>query len=686
MARTKTTSPLNDSTPVAHSQPPPQTAVDESNSSPLNETPVHTILPDEIIPITKPSKISKTSKPKAKKEVIKPKATRKSSRIMSGSSSSKTKTVSHIDLTESVEKDDSDETLSEFMKASKAESKKKIKGKTQAIESTPTSETSEKNSTSSEGEEEKEATPPKHGKGKDVKLIASLIKAEKEAKQSQRPVSKAKYFDFADLKKKNWNLREYPDSQEWSNFVSLQDLTFENLVREFYSSMKIKEKNKEKTLITTVKGVEIKITKEFLSKALRIPDEGNELFFPSWFHEMKVSRNKLIVEYTKPDLPFNSTNLKDVPKILHNMIRHTLLPRSGTFEAVTDTDLCIMYHLITKKKLNLCYIILQHMIDSCMNPKQSNAALAYGMHITPILRAAKIDLEGEAGDYTFMRFTSKTLAQLHITTSNMPTPVSSEATGSVKRHSEQKDKKSRKKRKLEKVRNLSSIQREEEAKTSEKEVSNEDIADSPPKDGEPSAVNLFQEVAERAREILQQNAEDQNVEDSQKDDEITGHDMMQEEVASHEKEEQPTQDALKTAATTEDELQKVDSNSADVVQNVTISPTEQLQKVVDAVEEASQEDDQDMHDVAEILVSQRIGEGHDEMDSQEIEQAENQSGFDLNVEDPSSDLNVYQDAQLHNNEEVLQETHEMIQEIEENPAIIVQNVQTSAAAEPSFPQ
>ena len=107
------------------------------------------------------------------------------------------------------------------------------------------------------------------------------MKVEKEAKQSQRPVSKAKYFDFANLKKKNWNLREYTDYQEWSNFLSLQDLTFENLVREFYSSMRIKEKKKEKTLITTVKGVEIKITKEFLSKALRIPNEDNEFFFPS---------------------------------------------------------------------------------------------------------------------------------------------------------------------------------------------------------------------------------------------------------------------------------------------------------------------------------------------------------------------------------------------------------------------
>ena len=198
--------------------------------------------------------------------------------------------------------------------------------------------------------------------------------------------------------------------------------------------MRIKENKDGKILTTTVKGVKIKITKEFLSKALRIPNEGNELFLPSWFAKMKVRRNKLIVEYTKPYLPFNSYNLKDVPKILHNMIRHTLLPRNGTFDAVSDTDLCIMYHLIIKKKLNLCYIILQHMIDSCFNPKQSNAAFAYGMHITPILRAAKVNLDEEDGDYTFMRFTSKSQCQLHVTTSNMPTHVSSEATDSVKRH------------------------------------------------------------------------------------------------------------------------------------------------------------------------------------------------------------------------------------------------------------
>ena len=77
--------------------------------------------------------------------------------------------------------------------------------------------------------------------------------------------------------------------------------------------------------------------------------------------------------------------------------------------------------------------------------------------------------------------------------------------------------------------------------------------------------------------------------------------------------------------------------------------------------------------MAEILVSQRMSEEHDQRDTQEDEPVGNQVGFDLNIEDLNS-------------EKVCEETHEMLQDIQENPEIIVQNVQANAPAEPSFPQ
>jgi hypothetical protein len=64
-----------------------------------------------------------------------------------------------------------------------------------------------------------------------------------------------------------------------SGFVSLQELIYPEIVRNFYTAMRIKEKVGKISLVSTVKGVKIKITQGTLSKALRIHNEGNELFF-----------------------------------------------------------------------------------------------------------------------------------------------------------------------------------------------------------------------------------------------------------------------------------------------------------------------------------------------------------------------------------------------------------------------
>jgi hypothetical protein len=94
MARTKTTS-------RAHSQSPPHTAEDQpSDHSPLNKTPVYTVLPDVVIPLFEPPK------PKSSKKSIpkpKPKATRRSTRMKKSSS---TPTTSHVDLISDNEKEE----------------------------------------------------------------------------------------------------------------------------------------------------------------------------------------------------------------------------------------------------------------------------------------------------------------------------------------------------------------------------------------------------------------------------------------------------------------------------------------------------------------------------------------------------------------------------------------------------
>jgi len=211
-----------------------------------------------------------------------------------------------------------------------------------------------------------------------------------------RTISRAKYFDLESLKTKGWDPKEFMDPQGWSDFVPTEESTFEDLVKELYAHMSVKEKNEEKVLVSSVKGVKVTITRESLSKALKIPNKGNQLY-NSWFDSVNVTRDQLVLEYTKRERDFNSTNLKDITKIIHNMIRHTILPTCGSFDAVTEIYLCIIYHLINKIPLNLCYIMIQYMIDQCYSIKQKVVGLPYGMHLTPIFRAAKIDLNKEKG-------------------------------------------------------------------------------------------------------------------------------------------------------------------------------------------------------------------------------------------------------------------------------------------------
>jgi len=180
------------------------------------------------------------------------------------------------------------------------------------------------------------------------------MKAQRVDKIALRPMSRSKYFEFDILETKGWDLKKFTNPQWWTNFVSLQEHTYEEFVREFYTNLFVKQKKKENEnfLISSVKGVQFTVTQDFLSEALMIQNEGNKLFSYSWFDDLKVDRNQLIAKYTKENLTFNFTNLVDVLKILHNMIRHTVVPKYGSFDVVSNMDLCIIHHLMNKTKLN----------------------------------------------------------------------------------------------------------------------------------------------------------------------------------------------------------------------------------------------------------------------------------------------------------------------------------------------
>jgi len=105
MARTKTTSKFADdeNTQGERSPSPPQNAAADqtSDQQSLNETPVHTILPDVIIPAFDPPKSSKQKSSKNSIITPRPVPTRHSQRMKK---SSKEPSVSHVNLVSNEEK------------------------------------------------------------------------------------------------------------------------------------------------------------------------------------------------------------------------------------------------------------------------------------------------------------------------------------------------------------------------------------------------------------------------------------------------------------------------------------------------------------------------------------------------------------------------------------------------------
>ncbi|KEH15728.1 hypothetical protein MTR_0611s0030, partial [Medicago truncatula] len=533
------------------------------------------------------------------------------------------------------EEEDSEQTLSNVMKLVKASSKKdkeltkKIlqRRKEIATEAMPLSEekTSEEEDeseeegseeTTQEEEEEEKASSKTYGKGKDIAKVSAVIRAQRAEKIALRPMSRTKYFEFESLETKGWNLKKFTDPQGWTNFVSLQEHTYEDLVREFYTNLSVKQKKNENEnyLISSVKGVQITITQDFLSEALNIPNEGNKLFSFLWYNDARVDRNQLIIKYTKENNTFNSTNLEDVPKILHNMVRHTLVPKCGSFDVVSDMDLCIIYHLITKTKLNLWFLIIQHMIDSCLAVKQSVAGLPYGMHLTSIFQKANIPFEGEKRKLDFMKFTSKTLGQLRITTSNMPTFTTSGISGSAKRLSNQNVQKTRKKRKVEEIRVVS-----------------------PKNTISKLAKEIVQEGSFQYKALLRED-------DAQKVDD-----------ASSQEEAEIAKEATKVH---EVKPQAAKENSFD-----------QDKRVEENTEFDAQNVDDDTQEMAEFLVSNMSIE-----EAVQEEQMDFSTRFDLNVEDINTDFN---EVFLEDKEtaQIVQETS-ATQNVEANGA---QDVEMSAA-------
>ncbi|KAK2422889.1 hypothetical protein QL285_033383 [Trifolium repens] len=113
-----------------------------------------------------------------------------------------------------------------------------------------------------------------------------------------------------------------------------------------------------------------------------------------------------ILKYFPP-----SSQLKHEYKMLHNMCLDSIFPRKGSKNKVTDIDMMMMYHMFNKVKINLPYVLIQHMIHT-IEIATKKISLPYGMFLTRVFRHFRVNLSGEDGKNSSTTFTMTNIGRM----------------------------------------------------------------------------------------------------------------------------------------------------------------------------------------------------------------------------------------------------------------------------------
>ncbi|WJX13774.1 hypothetical protein P8452_04129 [Trifolium repens] len=232
-----------------------------------------------------------------------------------------------------------------------------------------------------------------------IPLVHPVDKENFEKYWKIKPVPTGRIFYFEVLEKKGIDIRKYVEPLGLTDFFKIKDSVLPQLVQAFYHNANVhSDKN---LIISNIRGVEIQLDTETLGCLINLPFEGVTIYGGDWYSKLGVSKEALIMELfneegAKLEDP-TSSYLKKEFKILHNMLLHCIFPRIGSKQKVTDIDLLILYHMTKGIKLNLPYVIIQHMIHTAKSGSKK-IALPYGMILTKLFRLFDVDESNQRVD------------------------------------------------------------------------------------------------------------------------------------------------------------------------------------------------------------------------------------------------------------------------------------------------
>ncbi|XP_057997775.1 uncharacterized protein LOC131176728 [Hevea brasiliensis] len=200
-------------------------------------------------------------------------------------------------------------------------------------------------------------------------LVAALRKKLKEKKNTPEPESTSASSNPSKVveparRTVNFQFKELFEFQEWMTVCECTNAYYPRLVQDFYRTLRtVDDEDKFEVVLNDSAYV---ISVEMIAKALKLPNDGNKI---STHRDVARVPGFNLAEFENEVFPANtatsekSTSTKAFQhiKIIHSMVNYIFCPKSGSYGYLSYLDMCIMWHIVNRVRMNLAYLIFKNM-------------------------------------------------------------------------------------------------------------------------------------------------------------------------------------------------------------------------------------------------------------------------------------------------------------------------------------
>jgi len=212
---------------------------------------------------------------------------------------------------------------------------------------------------------------------------------------SRKKINVPKVLEFSWLSSENLiEAKTFLKHQKLKHFLEMTGNIYPDLVKVFYSNLVQDDKN----LVSYVKGVKLKITREVCSiggikhSGLKV-SKGN-IDGIQEFNMMQFYRS-CVRNPTEPVVRFHEGNLTLIPRLLAHIIAYQLTPRGSNHGVLHEEDLILLYCIMNQLKVNCVSTMVEHMLKSTRLPYYR---FPYAIFVSKLIDYFEVDTKIERND------------------------------------------------------------------------------------------------------------------------------------------------------------------------------------------------------------------------------------------------------------------------------------------------